>query len=98
MRIQDHLLLPCRECVVQIQSTVCLCGSHGNVTNSLFYSGPESVSDGHLQPKLSNFFEFSVNIFDIRFEFSVNIFRYSLWFHLIGRAMRAGSAVKSLAS
>jgi hypothetical protein len=31
-----------------------------NVTNSLFNPGSESVGDDHMQPKLSNFFEFSV--------------------------------------
>jgi hypothetical protein len=33
-----------------------------NVTNSLFNPGCESVDDDHMQPKLSNFFEVSVNL------------------------------------
>jgi hypothetical protein len=57
-----------------------------NVMNSLFYSRPETVCDDHIEQKLSNSFEFSVNNLDFHmqqklsnlFEFSVNSFHKAL--------------------
>ena len=49
-----------------------------------FIRDPNQYLMAILQPKLSIFFEFSVNICDIRFEFSVNISIFAL-VPLIGR-------------
>ena len=52
--------------------------------NSLFIRDPNQHVTTQPWPKLSNFFESSVNIFDTRFEFSVNIFDSRFGFIVLG--------------
>ncbi len=66
MRIQDHLLLPCRSVLYESSRLFACVALTANVTNSLFYPGSESGYVNQNAAKLSNFFEFSVNIFDLR--------------------------------
>jgi hypothetical protein len=61
MRIQDHLLLPCRSVLYESGRLFACVALTPNVMNSLFYSASESVYMNHNVPNLSNFFEFSVN-------------------------------------
>ena len=66
MRKQDHLLLPCRRVLYESSRLICLCGSHSECYELVILSG---IRIGYVKQnaaKLSNFFEFSVNILDLR--------------------------------